>query len=241
MRRLLPLPASDVDPAEVYALVRSPVPDRPWVVANMVTSTDGAATVDGRSGGLGGAADRQVFRLLRAQADVVVAAAGTVRTERYRPITAPRPIPVAVVSRSLELDWSSPLFTEAAARTIVLTCEAADPDRRADAARRAEVVVAGDDAVDLRRALGALHDRGCAVALCEGGPSLLAQLVDASLLDELCLTLSPLLVGGDGPRLLTAGPLSPAVDLTLTSVLEDDGALLLRYLVDRSGSGPGTS
>jgi riboflavin biosynthesis pyrimidine reductase len=232
VRRLLPDPTDDVDPRAVYAGVDRPAPPgRPWVLANMVASADGSATRDGRSGGLGGTADREVFRVLRAAADVVVAAAGTVRTERYRPIGAPHPTPIAVVSRSLELDWSSALFTEAPARTIVLTCEAADPAAQRHAAAVADVVVAGDDAVDPVRAMAALSDRGHRVALCEGGPDLLGQLVAASVVDELCLTLSPLLVAGTGRRILTGAGLDPAPRLSLASALEHEGELLLRYLV----------
>lgn len=236
VRRLLPAPADEVDPAEVYGVVRRPHPERPWVVANMIASADGSAAVEGRSGGLGGSADRTVFHLLRSLADVVVAAAGTVRVERYRPICDPRPIPVAVVSRSLSLDWSMPLFTDAPARTIIVTCEAADPAQRRRAAELADVVVAGDESVEPDLMMAALAARGHEVVLCEGGPSLLAQLVEQAVLDELCLTVSPLLVGGDEPRLLTGASLAVPSRLTLAAALEDDGFLLLRYLVDHLGS-----
>jgi riboflavin biosynthesis pyrimidine reductase len=172
-----------------------------------------------------------VFRTLRAAADVVVAAAGTVRAERYRPIQEPRPTPIAVVSRSLELEWDAPLFTDAPARTIVLTCEGADPGARRHAATLADVVVAGGDVVDLGLAMAALADRGHHVALCEGGPRLLAQVAAAGALDELCLTLSPVLAAGRAPRILDGGDLPAPSRLALASVLEDDGFLLLRYLV----------
>ena len=233
VRRLLPAPADDVDLAEDYGVARRPLPDRPWVVANMIASVDGSAAVHGRTSGLGGPADRLVFHMLRACADVVVAGAATVRTERYRPIREPRPTPIAVISRSLSLDWSMPLFTDAPARTIILTCEAAEPERRRHAAGFADVVVAGGGAVEPALALAALAARGHEVVLCEGGPSLLAQLVEASVLDELCLTVSPLLAGGDGPRIVTGATLVAPTRLSLASALEDDGFLLLRYLIDR--------
>ena len=233
VRQLLPSPAERVDLASVYGRDRPPQPERPWVVANMIASADGAAAVEGRSGGLGGPGDRQVFHLLRASVDVVVAAAGTVRAERYRPILEPRPVPIAVVSRSLALDWSSPLFTAAPARTILLTCEAADPTTRRRAEALADVVVAGEEAVEPRLAVAALAERGHRVALCEGGPRFLAQLVAADVVDELCLTVSPLLVGGDGPRILTGGAAPAPVRLVLDSALEDEGFLLLRYLAER--------
>ena len=233
MRQLLPHPAEHVELASVYRRDRPPRAERPWVVTNMVASADGAATLEGRSGGLGGPADRQVFRLLRASVDVVVAAAETVRVERYRPILGPPPVPIAVVSRSLALDWSSPLFTEAPARTILLTCEAADRGARRRAEAVADVVVAGGEAVEPGLALAALAERGHQVALCEGGPDLLAQLVAADVVDELCLTVSPLLVGGAGPRILTGGAATAPLRLVLDSALEDDGFLLLRYLAER--------
>lgn len=233
MRQLLPHPAEQVDPASVYRRHRPSPPDRPWVVTNMIASADGAAAVGGRSGGLGGPGDREVFHLLRASADVVVAAAETVRVERYRPILEPRPVPIAVVSRSLAFDWSSPLFTEAAARTILLTCEAADATARRRAEDVADVVVAGGEAVEPGLALAALAERGHQVALCEGGPNLLAQLVAAGVVDELCLTVSPLLVGGAGPRILDGGAVTRPLRLVLESALEDEGFLLLRYLAGR--------
>lgn len=234
MRRLLPLPVEDIDPGTTYGTADRPATGgRPWVVANMIASADGTASVAGRSGGLGGPADRQVFRLLRSLADVVVAGASTVRVERYRPITGPGATPIAVVTRSLELDWAAPLFTAAEARTIVVTCGAADAGRLRQAREVADVVIAGAGAVDPLAAMAALGERGHRVVLCEGGPMLLAQLAATRTLDELCLTVSPLLAGGDGPRVVTGTHLMSPAALRLASLFEDDGFLLLRYLVGR--------
>jgi riboflavin biosynthesis pyrimidine reductase len=196
----------------------------------MVASVDGRAAVHGRTAALSGAADRAVFALLRTLADVVVVGAGTVRAERYGPVKVGRRPPVAVISRSLDLDWDSDLFREVAQPSVVLTCETADPARLAVARKVAEVIVAGDKQVDLPRALGHLGERGHRVALCEGGPHLLGQLVAADLVDELCFTLTPLLAGGIEPTLMVAPPFDPPRSLHLASVIEDDGALLLRYL-----------
>ncbi len=231
MHQLLPTPRSDVDPATTYAEpVRSPHSGRPWVLANMVASVDGRAAVHGRTAALSGAADRAVFKLLRTLADVVLVGAGTVRAERYGPVKEGDRPPVAVISRSLDLDWDSPLFSEAARPTEVLTCQAADPARLVAARRVADVVVVGDKQVDLSQALVGLAARGRRVVLCEGGPHLLGELVAADLVDELCFTLTPLLVGGVEPTLLVAPPFDPPRRLRLASVIEDDGALLLRYL-----------
>ena len=169
MRRLLPDPVDPVDPAEVYA-DRPAAAGRPAVRLNMIASVDGAVSVRGRSGALGGPGDRRVFGALRSLADVVLVAAGTVRAERYGPAAPPGPA-IAVVSRSLDLDWDSPLFTAAGVRPIVLTVASAPAERRARAAAVADVIVAGEAGVDLGRALAALGGRGARHVLAEGGPT----------------------------------------------------------------------
>jgi riboflavin biosynthesis pyrimidine reductase len=227
VRQLLPTPVDPVDPMAVYADL--PVAaGRPGVRLNMIASLDGATAVAGVAGGLGGKADQALFALLRSLADVVLVAAGTVRAERYGPST----VPVAVVTRSCRLDWDSRFFTAPVARPLVITVATAPAAARARAAEVADVVVAGEHDVDLVEAVEALGARGFRAVLSEGGPILNAQLAAAGLLDELCLTLSPLLVGGDAKRLL-AGPLLPGPPaLRLVSACEEDGFLFLRY---RSG------
>jgi RibD C-terminal domain len=151
MRQLFPSPLDPVDPAEVYGdPPRTGPGGRPGVRLDMIASVDGATTVDGVSGGLGGAADHDLFTLLRSLADVVLVAAGTVRAEGY----GPSRVPVAVVTRSCRLDWASPFFTAPVARPIVVTVAGAPPDALARAAGVAEVVVAGDRDVDLGRGPG---------------------------------------------------------------------------------------
>jgi riboflavin biosynthesis pyrimidine reductase len=133
------------------------------------------------------------------------------------------------VTRSCRLDWDSPFFTAPIARPIVVTVAAAPAEGRARAAGLADVVVAGEYDVDLAGAIGALGSRGFRAVLSEGGPTLNAQLAAAGVLDELCLTLSPLLVGGDAKRLLD-GPLLPVPQpLALASACEEDGFLFLRF------------
>ena len=222
---------------EIYAY-----PDGVWLRANMVASADGAATVEGRSGDLSGTADKLVFFLLRSLADVVLAGASTARAERYRQaqpedmwhqLRGGRPLPpIAVITRRLDLDLGSPLFAPDGPRTILLTTELADPARRASAERVAEVIVAGSDAVTATAALRALTERGFRRILLEGGPSLLGQFVEEGLLDELCLTISPVLEGGRSARRITAdrAPGDGLTGLRLASVLEDGGALLTRYV-----------
>ncbi|ROO88298.1 riboflavin biosynthesis pyrimidine reductase [Actinocorallia herbida] len=193
-------------------------PDGPWLRANMIASADGAATREGLSGGLGNETDRLLFQALRGFADAIVVGAQTVRAEGY----GRAPVPIAVVSRSLDLDFASPLFE---GRTILVTV--ADAPRLAEAREHAEVIVAGEGSVDFAAAVTALHGLGLTRLLCEGGPTILGGIAAAGLLDELCLTLSPRLVGGAAPRVVRG----PALDegMTLAAVRQDGDHLFLRY------------
>ena len=224
MRQLLPFPCDPVDPAAVYGDL-PPAGTRPTVRLNMIASIDGATTVAGLSGGLGGPADQALFAVLRSQADVVLVAAGTVRAEHY----GPSAVPVAVLSRSCRLDWDAPFFTAAITPPIVVTVAGAPAGEREKAADHADVVIAGERDVDLAAALGALAARGYARVLAEGGPSLNGQLAAAGLLDELCLTVSPLLAGGETKRILAGPALPSGPGWQLRSVCEQDGFLFLRY------------
>lgn len=234
MRRIHPDIQDDPDIEQAYAYPQG----RPWLRVNMVESADGAAWVKGLSGGLSSRGDRRIFGVLRGLADVVVAGAATVRTEGYGPakpreswkvLRAGRSAapPIAVITRRLDLDLGSALFTQATARTLVITCEAAPADRRADAAKLADVIVAGDDRVDLELAVQHLHERGLSRVLCEGGPRINGQLAAAGLIDELCVSISPLLVGGGAARILNGE--SSQVKLHLSQVLEEEGVLFCKY------------
>jgi riboflavin biosynthesis pyrimidine reductase len=243
VRQVFPVTIDPVDPVDVYG-DRSD--RRPFVRLNMIASVDGATTVAGLSGGLGGPGDHRVFMTLRSLADAVLVAAGTVRAEGYGPAVLPADVqevrrargqaplpPIAVVSRSLQLDWETPFFTAATIRPIVVTAAGAPAEARGRAEEVADVVLAGDDDVDLTRAVGALAERGFSAVLAEGGPGFNDQLALAGLLDELCLTLSPRLVGGDARRIL-AGPALPVpLGLVLLAVCEEDGFLFLRFGVQR--------
>jgi riboflavin-specific deaminase-like protein len=232
MRRLLPDPADQVDLREAYS-----APAGRHVRVNFAASADGAVSVDGRSRGLSSNADREVFHLLRAMADVVLVGAGTVRAENYggaRPGDRLTP-PIAVVSRSLDLDPTSRLFSDTRVPPIVLTCAAAPAERRAALEGVADVLVVGDEDVDFAVALDALAGRGLEQVICEGGPHLFGWLLAAGQADELCLTIAPLLAGGTAGRIV-AGLASQVTDpLSLLQVLEDDGHLFLRYGVGSLG------
>jgi riboflavin biosynthesis pyrimidine reductase len=222
---------------EIYAY-----PDQLWVRANMIASVDGAITVDGRSGGLSGPADRLVFAVLRSLADVIVVGAGTARAERYRQaqpaelwqrLRAGRPPapPVAVITRRLDLDLTGPLFGPGPARTIVLTTGLAPEQRLAAAGRVADVIVTGQDNVTAAAAVDALAGRGHRKILVEGGPNWLGQLTAERLLDELCLTISPVIEGGQSAERVTQSTSrAELTGLRLAALLEDDGFLLSRYV-----------
>jgi riboflavin biosynthesis pyrimidine reductase len=244
MRRLWPDPGEVDDVAALVAAEGRPTPPgRPWVLVNMVASVDGAITIRDRSGALGGPADRAVFSALRGVADVVMAGAGTVRAEGYGPARPPATIraarrdrgqveapQIAVVTRSLDLDLTTPLFTDVERPTIVITCDTAPAHRRAAVAEVADLLVAGDDAVDLPAALAELHRRGAGVVTCEGGPHLNGDLLLANLVDEWNLTVSPVLVGGSAGRSSFGDyPPGPA-EMRLDRLLEEDQFLLTRWV-----------
>jgi riboflavin biosynthesis pyrimidine reductase len=244
MRALLPEPGEPVDVHDWYA--------RDWlepggVRVNFIASADGAISVAGRSGGLQTPGDNTVFAALRDLADVVVAGSGTVLAEGYGP-SRPSPErrglrrarglaevpPIAVVSRSLRLNPAAELFTAAEARTLVLTCAAADPDAKRALAAHADVVDCGDEDVDPAAARAALADRGHRRVLCEGGPTLFADWGAAGAVDELCLTTSPLLAGPGAGRVVAGRPWLAPLGLRLAGLLEEDGALFSRYRVGPS-------
>jgi riboflavin biosynthesis pyrimidine reductase len=233
--------------ARAYAYPDTP-PRRPWVRANMIASVDGAATTGGRSTGLGGPADHRVFGVLRALADAIVVGAGTARAEMYGPARHPpalaglragRPAtpPIVVVSAALSLDPDGPLLAGAPpdARTIVLTARTAPAQRRALIGRHAELIVADCDELSAAQIVAELAAHGHRRILLEGGPRLLAQFAAEGQLDEMCVSISPVLVGGDAGR-ITAGGLAPGDlrQLQLAEILTDDGYLFCRYRARRA-------
>ncbi|MEU8530812.1 MULTISPECIES: pyrimidine reductase family protein [Streptomyces] len=218
--------------------------DGVWLRANMVSSLDGAAQHDGRSQPISSDTDMRIFGTLRALADVVVVGAETVRLEGYRPARAreafaarraaagqgPAPA-IAVVSSSLDLDFTLPLFTSPLVPTLVLTGEAAAPDRvRAAEQAGAQVVAAGEGTrVDPERAKRELAARGLRRQLTEGGPRLLGQFVASGVLDELCWTVSPTMTAGSAQRIAGGPSVTVPARFSLASVLEEAGFLYTRY------------
>ncbi|TDC75034.1 dihydrofolate reductase family protein [Actinomadura sp. 7K507] len=229
MHRLLPEPPADgIDPYDAYA-------DAPGMRLGMVMSVDGSVTdAEGWTDKLGGDADFRVFRTLRALSDAILVGARTVRTGRLGParlradLRARRggpPAPIVVVSRSLDLDWTLPLFTEAETPTIVVTSRNA----RNEVPGHVQAIGAGRDDVDLPAAIRTLReDLGHERLLCEGGPALATALIRASLVDELCLSIAPALLGGARHTRLLDG-LDAEVPLDPAALYLDEGVLFIRY------------
>src|SRR5438477_1574062 len=241
MLQLFPTPG-EVDPADAYGRLGRTDHDLPGVRLNMIASVDGAAWVQGHPSALGGPADKALFATLRSLADVILVGAGTVRTEGYGPVRLeasararrerhglPPVPPIAVITRGCRLEWSSRFFADAERRPIVVTVASAAESDRMRAAEVADVLLAGDDQVELRRTLTALGERGHDNVLSEGGPGIAAQLAAGDLLDDLCLTVSPMLTAGDADRVLDGPPLPSPARLRLAHVLEAGDYLFLRY------------
>lgn len=239
LNKLRPGPAEEVAAAVAYAY---PSGDRPYLRANMVSSVDGAAALEGKVGALTGPADQQLLLTLRSLCDVLVVGAATVRAEGYGPVrvlpelhaarqeagrlVAPR---LAVLSRAIDVDLGSRAFTEAVERPIILTTELADPEQVRAAEEVADVLVVGEESVDLRRAVDELAEMGLTRMLTEGGPSALAGLYAAHVVDELCLAVSPLVTCGDFTRVTSGPALASPQPVELAAVLEKDDFLFLRY------------
>ncbi|MTE13752.1 pyrimidine reductase family protein [Nocardia aurantiaca] len=233
------------DLVELYAY---PVePSAPYVRVNFITSIDGAASVDGRSGRLGTPADKRVFGLLRDLADVVLVGAGTARAENYGAAhtdselrkrlhregfggdpdgTPPR---IAIVTASAYLDPASKLFTDTGARPIIFTTTAAPDDRKKRLIDAGADVIGYDENAATTGILEALDGLGLRRVLCEGGPSLFGQFLTAGAVDELCLTISPQLVGGTAGRIAVSPEALPTPMNPCHLLLDHDGTILTRW------------
>ena len=202
---------SPIDPS-MYAY---PDAGRPWVRANFVSTIDGAAyDSHGVTGSLGGKADKQVFAMLRSLADVIVVGAGTARAEGYGPADSP----LAVVSHSLNL----PPKLHQPGIVVVTTTEA--PPKRVQRLRAsgAQVVTCGTGAIDWRGVLAEFDTRGWQKVLCEGGPTVFGELLQADLVDELCLTTAPVLAAGDARRIAhSVIPLTRDMELAFVEAVGD--------------------
>jgi riboflavin biosynthesis pyrimidine reductase len=229
------------DAHELERLYAYPETQQPWLRTNFVSTLDGAAYAeDGRSGSLGGPVDSQVFKLLRSLADVIVVGAGTARTEGYRPVEpheidgalrerrglSPAP-PIAVVSRRLDI----PESLVSAGQLVITTADAA-PAALESLRQTVEVIAVGEGEVDWKAVLAEFAGRGWTRVLCEGGPTLHGELVGLDLVDELCLTIAPVLGSGPAPR-IAHGLAAVRHPMSLGHLFDADGVLLTRWVRSR--------
>jgi riboflavin biosynthesis pyrimidine reductase len=241
MQLIWPPPATTLDDDALRDLY-APDRDRPSLRVNFVTSLDGAVEVDGYSRGLSGRADQQVLGLLRQHCDALIVGAGTLRHEGYGAIKLDPPRrawrreqglaeypTLVVVTAALDLDPAQGAFADAPVRPIVLTHAAAPAQRRAALDSVADVLACGEGLVDLKAGLSALRERGLDQLLCEGGPHLFGSLLAAEVVDELFLTVSPLLAGPGAGRIIAGPPRDEPLPLRPAHIIETDGALLTRY------------
>ncbi len=216
---------------------------RPWVLVNMVASIDGATTVEGRSRGLGDDDDLAMFKALRAVPDVILVGAGTARADNYGPIrlddervarrreVGKHDLPrLAIMSGHLNLDPAARLFSNPDMLPIILTGAGADPERLQALEPLAEVVVLEDLNVQ-----AVLDHFKSGIILCEGGPGLNSQLAAAGVIDELNLTIAPLIVGGGSKRIVQGMPTDAAVHMDLDRIVLGDHSLFFRYLAAGTG------
>jgi riboflavin biosynthesis pyrimidine reductase len=212
----------DVPLSELYA-----APEGPWLRVNMVATVDGAATGHtGTSRSINTPADKVVFDQLRAEADVLVVGAGTLRDEGY----APNRLPIVAVTRSASVPPT--LADVAPGQLLLATCEhAAGIDAAREQLGEEHVLVLGSHRVDLAALRATLVERGMRRILSEGGPHLLRDLLDQGCADEVCVTTVPRFIGGTHPRISDGPPVD--VPLELASLVEDEGTLLARWLVSR--------
>jgi riboflavin biosynthesis pyrimidine reductase len=254
VRRLYPDVAeedSDSTYAGLWSGPEGPARGGVHLALGMISSVDGGASVEGRTEHLGGPGDRIAFSRLREACDVILVGAETVRAEGYGPpvgdearrrrrlarglAAVPR---LAIVSGSLGLDPAARVFAEAPSPPLVLTTQAAADEAPAALQAVAEIVALGSTTVELPRTVDLLAGRGLRRILCEGGPSLAAQLFAADLVDELFVTLHPVALAGVAPRIVQGVEAVPPRRLVLTELREHEGELLLRYRRDRETGHP---
>jgi riboflavin-specific deaminase-like protein len=228
------LAAADV-PAALAFGSRAPA-GRPFVAVNMVSTLDGRGSVGGVSGPIGGEGDLAMFHALRGSVDAVLAGTNTVRTETYgRLVRSPErraarealglaADPVAIlVSRSGDVPWDAPMFGAPEQRVLIV-----GPVVAREVCASVEIVGCVDPTPG--GVLGVAHERGIGSVLCEGGPSLNRSLFEAGLVDELFLTLGPMVAGGDEvPAVVAGGRFEPPLPMELRWVLRHRSELFLRY------------
>lgn len=231
----------EVNPLDLYLGDERSAEGRPWIVVNMIASIDGATAVDGGSTALGDDDDKAVFRALRAVPDVILVGAGTVIAENYSPIRLDAvrrerraklgmtAVPtLAIVSGRMSLDATHKVFSDPESKPLILTSTSVNPGKLVNLGDAADVAFLADMSAN------AMLDRlsAAGVVLLEGGPSLNGEFARAGLIDELNLTVSPAIYGGESKRIFGGGEIDPPLGMRLDRALVGDRSLFLRYLRD---------
>lgn len=219
--------------------------ERPYVICNMISTADGKATIDGRAGPISDPIDRELFHLLRTQADAVLIGAGTLRKEYYGPLVKTPELAdlrersglrrsqlACCITGTLDLSVDIPIFQDKHSEIKTFTTQ---PEKTlADCPAAVSIIRMGDSAVPLAELFQSLHQDGIRSVLCEGGPNLNAELLRADLLDELFLSLAPKLESGrDNLTIVHGDTLAQPTELELLSLMEANSSLYLRYRVKR--------
>ena len=242
VQKLFPPPFEEADLDEIYRSERQRSGNRPWLMVNMISTIDGVTEIDGVSGPLGSAGDKDVFGVIRTLPDIILVGSKTATAEGYNPpstsvstkarrlTSGAWPVArIAVVSARLDFDLTLPMFTRQAQRPLVLTTINADPDKLERVNQCADLVQCGVDTVDLGEALIQMGDLGATTVLSEGGPTLNGLLLEAELVDEVFISLAPLMGGGIATGIAKAVESPGVQELKLRHILTEDEYLFLRY------------
>ncbi len=238
----------EVDPAAVYnSDVRTHLKSRPWILLNMVNSVDGFISFEGRAGGLSGAADKNIYQIIRALADIILVGAGTIRAEKYKAPKTPdgdlaafresrgqekRPR-IAVISGELNLDPDMGLFADRHLEDkppLIYTKSESLEKGSSGFNSSAEIVAFPESELNVSTIVEDLFNKNAKIVVCEGGPNLNSHLLAAGLIDEFCLSVSPRAVGGEDPATFLNRPVDSPTELSLDRILLEEEFLFCRYL-----------
>ncbi|HWC33390.1 MAG TPA: pyrimidine reductase family protein [Mycobacteriales bacterium] len=211
------------------------------VRANMITALDGAAAFGGRTKAITDPADQTLLAYLRSCCDVIVAGSATVAAESYGPVRLreelrkrrsaaglPELPRLAIVTARGALSPALRVFSDDSQRPLIVTVARTARDQP-QLAELGDIVVAGEDVIEAAAMLDALREIGLQRVLCEGGPYLLSTLVDADLVDDMCLTVAPYLAGAQPTTPQPTSALAAPTRFVLRHVLQHDDLLYLRY------------
>jgi len=220
--------------------------ERPNVIINCAMSADGKiSSFERRQVRISGQRDMDRVRLLRAESDAVMVGVGTVLADDpglrvksldLRNMRRDRGLPEDPLRVVVDSRARTPPGSEVLGKGCILAVsKAATADRLATLRKKCEIVVAGEDRVDLRELLSILKKKGVRKLMVEGGATLNWSLIEAGLVDEISVYIGPIIIGGEGAPTPVDGPGFsrdfPRLELIRADVV--DGGVLLRWRVLR--------